>query len=663
MTNKFLITFIFLAGVFIAGFGTQKVQAGCTEYWDCPTGNFCQIVDDPTKTPSKVPGSGTCVPNGTPPQPPPVNNPPPAVGGGSCDGKTHTADCGSCGAPDQGQCGVGDNSDTCNCNPPGNSPCDSNAESNGAGGCRAKSGAPPPPPPAPAPKTNPPNSCTGECHCGNSACGDYMIEDGVNKVCARGVDSGPAWKCDEGVWIVPPAPPPPGPDCGATGYVQTTETKFVGTENNSCRQRKFINGCGDTEWRDDPTDSCIPLSQKSCEGSSVHDCSADSSQSLICTGTKSRTCNYFTGTWNDYSTSCTCIPAKYRWIGNGICVLDTVNGTFDSPEACKEFYAPTKPPVPAPLPVPVVKTTPYCIPPDHLCKAVDSRGVCIPIEGISCYPGVCLDKDNKCTAMSYGVVLNISVSGSIISDAKITLFSEGKKVQEARTDSVGNLSLILDQKAIEENTEFVITVEKQGYKTFKTTWRPGQGVSYFMQIQLEKGDLKDNGGQANINAQGVSYQLDVGWNFVSINLQSEINTAKKLTDEVNRQGGQVIFISRWLGDRWESYVPNAGSADFAVEPGKSYMIKVSKKSEFTLSGNPQKNSSTTVEKGWNAVSFPLLEKQTVTADGKLKALNGSIISRFSSGLWDTYARLGNPIQVYGNDYELDSRQGYFVKVE
>lgn len=46
-----------------------------------------------------------------------------------------TGNCEDCGWDNQGQCGVGV-SDTCNCNPPNNDPCDLNFEPNGAGGCR-----------------------------------------------------------------------------------------------------------------------------------------------------------------------------------------------------------------------------------------------------------------------------------------------------------------------------------------------------------------------------------------------------------------------------------------------------------------------------------------------------------------------------------------------
>lgn len=159
--------------------------------------------------------------------------------------------------------------------------------------------------------------------------------------------------------------------------------------------------------------------------------------------------------------------------------------------------------------------------------------------------------------------------------------------------------------------------------------------------------------------------LNAGWNLVSLtSLPEKALTASTLLAEISSQGGEATTVSTLIDGAWKSYVVRGNSDysmdDFPIEIGKSYFVKALKPSTFTYSGqNLVAPVKVKVQPGWNTVGFPFLSK-AYQASGLVKQINADTVSRWESGLWDSF--MIKNAQKYGEDFNIESNKGYILKV-
>lgn len=166
--------------------------------------------------------------------------------------------------------------------------------------------------------------------------------------------------------------------------------------------------------------------------------------------------------------------------------------------------------------------------------------------------------------------------------------------------------------------------------------------------------------------------LNAGWNLITLTAQpTKILTASSLIEEITKQGGYATTVSTLEDGVWKSYVVREGDKtysanDFTLVPGKAYFIKALRNSNFKFEGrvfaDPIKLQ---LSPGWNAVGIPN-SSQTYQASTITDALNAvkisvDMLSRFESGLWDTFIKKSQ--QDFGNNFPIENNRGYILKLE
>lgn len=171
-----------------------------------------------------------------------------------------------------------------------------------------------------------------------------------------------------------------------------------------------------------------------------------------------------------------------------------------------------------------------------------------------------------------------------------------------------------------------------------------------------------------------SFIVSSGWNLLSFNLVS--NDWAKATDLIkliSEQGINVTSISSYTQGKWMIYSKRSNQegkeelygTDFPIVPGIGYFIKTTNGGQFNLNGQKFLESvPMTLQNGWNLVGVQAPGK-TYTASSLLQKCTASDIgcsslARFDSGLYDIVVLDGGV--VFGNDYNLIAKSGYFLKV-
>ena len=170
-----------------------------------------------------------------------------------------------------------------------------------------------------------------------------------------------------------------------------------------------------------------------------------------------------------------------------------------------------------------------------------------------------------------------------------------------------------------------------------------------------------------------TYHLVSGWSFISFPMRPvSFSTADQLMDYVEQEGGYLLGVSRWDGDRWQEYIAvgdNRYGTDFDLVPGEAYFI--SSASDITLSilGITMVSSPEIIlTQGWNAVGLSpsQFNRAQQVLDGTYRdgVEKATEIDRWYSGNWQMLVkRWYSPtnIQEYGDDFAIASQSGYMIR--
>ncbi len=174
----------------------------------------------------------------------------------------------------------------------------------------------------------------------------------------------------------------------------------------------------------------------------------------------------------------------------------------------------------------------------------------------------------------------------------------------------------------------------------------------------------------------VTYQLVDGWNFIAFPIRpTTIKSASELTKSIRQVGGYVTTISRWNGDRWQTFSVRGNEVygnDFPIRVGEAYFVLNHQPVEWIVSGKAVDADTAlgtvSLKPGWNAVG--IIPGTVASAQAVLDQLHtdqtetATEIDRWLSGNWDVLVkRWYSPtdIQAYGNDFPLEANRGYMIK--
>jgi len=257
-----------------------------------------------------------------------------------------------------------------------------------------------------------------------------------------------------------------------------------------------------------------------------------------------------------------------------------------------------------------------------------------------------------------------TVIGSKIANGTITLVDASGKTYLSRTDQEGNFSLDAPT-----NQDYAVKISAPGYKLLAFNWNPIDGSDYLTKIKLERTDTEKEG---NFEIKEDTREvLLIGWNLISLSTNlTEPLLASGLLEEINRQGGLAIAISRWQDSRWETFLSGVDKNDFPIELGRAYFVENLQESRFELEGEEITQSlPLELKPGWNAVGLPKMTNcpdQNCSARSLLnlvdeaKSNSAKAFSHFESGLWETVAKENE--DFFGYDFSVRSGRGYLLKV-
>ncbi|MBD3362346.1 hypothetical protein GF362_01350 [Candidatus Dojkabacteria bacterium] len=174
---------------------------------------------------------------------------------------------------------------------------------------------------------------------------------------------------------------------------------------------------------------------------------------------------------------------------------------------------------------------------------------------------------------------------------------------------------------------------------------------------------------------GEDFRLNIGWNLIGLPLlptNEQENKASGLLKSINDQGIYATQIAKYYKGQWIMYTYRNDTgetfgSDFQLVPGEGYFIRSYQRGGFVLTGNKY-DESVPVEfmGGWNLISV-ISPQKSYTAESVLDAvssteiLTADTVSEYSDGSYSSVVKNGGVL--YGNDFKILEKRGYFVKVE
>lgn len=181
----------------------------------------------------------------------------------------------------------------------------------------------------------------------------------------------------------------------------------------------------------------------------------------------------------------------------------------------------------------------------------------------------------------------------------------------------------------------------------------------YTQIQLRK------------ESEVATYNLFAGWNLVTVPLISDegVDTASKLLKHFNDQGADVKHVAKYTSSGFEMYTKRENdqeySNDFNIVPGQGYFLLNYSAAKVKISGHKFDQSVPfRVRNGWNLVGIYTNERE-YTAEDLLKEMSSEgiqadTLSKYDGGQYTSV--IFEDDVVYGNDYNIFERAGYFLRV-
>ncbi len=189
-------------------------------------------------------------------------------------------------------------------------------------------------------------------------------------------------------------------------------------------------------------------------------------------------------------------------------------------------------------------------------------------------------------------------------------------------------------------------------------------------------------------ADVIEYDLNSGWNLINLPLivyddeDQEITMARRLTDYLNNlnilQDIQIVHIAKFENGQFKMYSSRTSeldngtefAEDFPLVPGQALFI-FNAKDPASIKLKGQKFDSEVplqLSNGWNMVGIIATKQDQYTAEELLTELKNQQItadsvSQFENGIYQTVIKPASENLLYGNDFNIVSKRGYFIRVK
>ncbi|MBD3280314.1 hypothetical protein GF389_02200 [Candidatus Dojkabacteria bacterium] len=168
-----------------------------------------------------------------------------------------------------------------------------------------------------------------------------------------------------------------------------------------------------------------------------------------------------------------------------------------------------------------------------------------------------------------------------------------------------------------------------------------------------------------------TYTLNAGWNLITMPLISSdgISTASELLDHFNNQGADVKHIAKYTDSGFEMYTKRENdqefSNDYNIVPGHGYFVLNYEPQEVKIKGRKFDEAIPfRVRNGWNLVGVYTNEApytaEELLKDMEAEGIEADVVSKYEGGLYTSVVYEDDVL--YGNDYNIFERAGYFVRV-
>ncbi|MBN1331343.1 hypothetical protein JW978_00455 [Candidatus Dojkabacteria bacterium] len=174
------------------------------------------------------------------------------------------------------------------------------------------------------------------------------------------------------------------------------------------------------------------------------------------------------------------------------------------------------------------------------------------------------------------------------------------------------------------------------------------------------------------DSEVATYNLSAGWNLITMPLISSdgISTASELLDHFNNQGADIKHIAKYTDSGFEMYTKRENeqefSNDYNIVPGQSYFVLNYTPVEAKIKGNKfDEPIPFRVRNGWNLVGV-YTNEAPYTAEELVRDMNeagieADVVSKYEGGLYTSIVYEDSTL--YGNDYNIFERSGYFIRVQ
>lgn len=179
-------------------------------------------------------------------------------------------------------------------------------------------------------------------------------------------------------------------------------------------------------------------------------------------------------------------------------------------------------------------------------------------------------------------------------------------------------------------------------------------------------------------ADSIKYDLDIGWNLISIPMFMQGTATSRVDDStgliltLNKKGANVTHVGVYRKGKFLIYserITNSGNVSFGKNfkliPGEGIFVKNNWPSEVTLRGDKVEGPlEISVQPGWNLVGIfnSTVEKyggyEMIDQMNK-QGINVSILSKWNEGSYENIILQGE--NRYGNDYKIKFSEGYWLK--
>ncbi len=282
------------------------------------------------------------------------------------------------------------------------------------------------------------------------------------------------------------------------------------------------------------------------------------------------------------------------------------------------------------------------------------------------------------------VVLNISEDGS--NSLNKSLFSGvSAQTPQSREAVLG---------AGTENTDGIEATESGRYVFFENGERiaqsdvivQGDKITIKLFNDVNANGVKDEGeeffedySQIELakEASLEEFNLTSGWNLINIPMydtrtEEAVVKASDLLDYWNDQGVDIKHVARFVGGQFQMYSKRESgteySPDFDLLPGQAlFVLNLGTSQTVSFSGKRFEGGvGLTMENGWNLVGIMPEEEKTYDTEGLFTAMEdqdirASVISQYESGKYESVIK--EEETLFGNNYNILEKRGYFIKVE